>query len=79
MDDRQRRENDLFWRGEEARLRREREAFKASPYGQKRYPEVGDPPPGKIKFAFAMAGFIVVVITAIVMCGALVWMLTDVF
>jgi hypothetical protein len=71
MDDRQRREWHAGLRREEARLRREIQETEAS---YKKYPEVGDPPPGKIKFAFAMTGFALAVIAVIVMCGAVVWM-----
>ena len=68
-----RRENDAFWRGQEAYLRRD------SVESYKKYPEVGDPPPGKIKFAFGMTAFVIVILATIFMCGAVVWAFLRVF
>ncbi|MEV4350732.1 hypothetical protein AB0J83_40265 [Actinoplanes sp. NPDC049596] len=49
--------------------RRENVAWSNLEQGPKRYPEVGDPPPGKIKFAVGMIGFAAVLLTLLVMCS----------
>lgn len=43
----------------------------------KRYPELTDPPPGKVKFAAYAIAFVLLVLLVFVLCGATVYVYFD--
>ena len=59
--------------------RREKAAWRPIEKTPKRYPEVGDPPPGKIKFTVGMIGFVTVLIACLVMCSLVGFMFFRLF